>query len=262
MELKIYQVDAFTDTTFEGNPAAVIPLEFWLDDRLMQQIAEENNLSETAFYIPDEDGFQIRWFTPEVEVDLCGHATLATAHVIFQHEGFSEKFIKFFSPKSGILEVNLEDDGHMSLIFPIDNIQRLEIQEEIIAGFSTYPKELWRGSSDYLLIYESQIQIQNMTVDFSELAKVHTRGFIITAPGDQVDFVSRWFGPRVGVNEDPVTGSAHTSLTPFWSKKLNKKDLTAIQLSKRTGKLFCSMLGERVKISGKTVTYMIGKVVI
>lgn len=260
MELKIYQVDAFADKAFEGNPAAVIPLEFWLNDQLMQQIADENNLSETAFYIPHEDGFQIRWFTPEVEVDLCGHATLATAYVIFQHEGFSGKFIKFISPKSGVLEVNLEDDGLITLNFPIDKIQRVEIQEEIIAGFSSYPNELWRGSSDYLLIYENQMEIQNMTVDFSELAKVDTRGFIITAPGDQVDFVSRWFGPRVGVSEDPVTGSAHTSLTPFWSKKLNKKDLTAIQLSKRTGRLFCSLLGERVKISGRAVTYMIGKV--
>lgn len=260
MYLNIYQIDAFAEKAFEGNPAAVIPLDSWLSDELMQQIAEENNLSETAFYIPDGDGFQIRWFTPGVEVDLCGHATLATAHVIFQYEGFSGKLIKFVSPRSGVLEVELEVDGQMTLNFPTDKIQQLEIQEEIIAGFSIRPKELWRGLSDYIFVYDDQSQIQNMTIDLSELAKVDTRGFIITAPGDQVDFVSRWFGPRVGVNEDPVTGSAHTSLTPLWAEKLNKNDLTAIQLSKRTGKLSCKMLGERVKISGRAVTYMVGKV--
>lgn len=260
MELKIYQIDAFADKVFEGNPAAVIPLDSWLPDDLMQQIAEENNLSETAFYIPDGEGFQIRWFTPGVEVDLCGHATLATAHVIFKHEGFEGNLIKFMSPRSGLLEVELEADGQMTLDFPTDKIKQLEIQEEVIAGFNISPKELWRGLSDYILVYENQSQIQNMAFDLSELVKVDTRGFIITAPGDQVDFVSRWFGPRVGVNEDPVTGSAHTSLTPLWAEKLSKNDLTAVQLSKRTGKLSCKMLGERVKISGKAVTYMLGKV--
>ncbi|AFL85256.1 phenazine biosynthesis protein PhzF family [Belliella baltica DSM 15883] len=260
MYLNIYQIDAFAEKAFEGNPAAVIPLNSWLPDELMQQIAEENNLSETAFYIPDGEGFQIRWFTPGVEVDLCGHATLATAHVIFQHQGFSGKLIKFLSPRSGVLEVELEADGQMTLNFPTDKIQQIDIQEEVIAGFSEHPRELWRGLSDFILIYDNQSQVQNMKVDLSELAKVETRGFIITAPGDQVDFVSRWFGPRVGVNEDPVTGSAHTSLTPLWAEKLSKNDLTAVQLSKRTGKLSCKMLGERVKISGKAVTYMLGKV--
>ncbi|GAB2634594.1 PhzF family phenazine biosynthesis protein [Belliella aquatica] len=260
MYLNIYQIDAFAEKAFEGNPAAVIPLDSWLPDDLMQQIAEENNLSETAFYIPDGDGFQIRWFTPGVEVDLCGHATLATAHVIFQHEGFSGKLIKFVSPRSGVLEVELEVDGQMTLNFPTDKIQQLDIKEDVIPGFSIRPKELWRGLSDYILVYDDQSKIQNMTVDLNELAKVDTRGFIITAPGDQVDFVSRWFGPRVGVNEDPVTGSAHTSLTPLWTEKLNKNDLTAIQLSRRTGKLSCKMLGERVKISGRAVTFMVGKV--
>lgn len=260
MELKIYQIDAFAEKAFEGNPAAVIPLDSWISDELMQQIAEENNLSETAFYISHEEGFQIRWFTPQVEVDLCGHATLATAHVIFEHEGFSEKLIKFISPRSGILEVQLEQDGQMTLNFPSDKIKQLEIQDEIIAGFGIRPKELWRGLSDYILVYDDQSQIQNMPVDLSALAKVDTRGFIITSPGEQVDFVSRWFGPRVGVDEDPVTGSAHTSLTPLWSEKLKKKELTAIQLSKRTGKLSCEMHGQRVKISGRAVTYLVGKV--
>lgn len=260
MYLNIYQIDAFAAKAFEGNPAAVIPLDSWLSDELMQQIAEENNLSETAFYIPDGEGYQIRWFTPGIEVDLCGHATLATAHVIFKYEGYAGNLIKFISPRSGLLEVELEKSGEMTLNFPTDKIQQLEIQEEVIAGFSIRPKELWKGLSDYILVYDDQSQIKNMKVEFNEIAKVDTRGFIVTAPGDQVDFVSRWFGPRAGVNEDPVTGSAHTSLTPLWAEKLKKNDLTAIQLSKRTGKLSCKMLGERVKISGRAVTYMIGKV--
>ncbi|MCH7396857.1 PhzF family phenazine biosynthesis protein [Belliella sp. DSM 107340] len=260
MEIKIYQVDAFANHVFGGNPAAIIPLERWLPDDLMQKIAAENNLSETAYIIKEIDKYLIRWFTPAVEVDLCGHATLAAAHVIFSHEGFEDNLISFYSPRSGVLEVERENDGLLTLDFPKDTIRQIEISKEIAAGFSIAPIEMWKGGSDYIFVYEKEEQILEMEVDLFELAKVDTRGFIITAPGEAVDFVSRWFGPRVGVDEDPVTGSAHTSLTPLWAEKLNKDKLTAVQQSKRSGKLSCKIVGERVKISGNAVTYMIGSI--
>ncbi|MFD2036028.1 PhzF family phenazine biosynthesis protein [Belliella marina] len=262
MKLNIYQVDAFTDRVFGGNPAAVIPLEKWLSDQLMQKIAAENNLSETAFVVKENDRYLIRWFTPAVEVDLCGHATLAAAHVIFCHEGFKEDLISFYSPRSGTLKVERSNDGLLTLDFPKDTIRQIEISKEIAAGFSIAPIEMWKGGSDYILVYGKEEQILEMEINLFELAKVDTRGFIITAPGVKVDFVSRWFGPRAGVDEDPVTGSAHTSLTPLWADKLEKSHLTAIQLSKRLGELICELAGDRVRIGGKAVTYMVGEILV
>ncbi|MCH7411938.1 PhzF family phenazine biosynthesis protein [Belliella sp. R4-6] len=260
MKLKIYQVDAFANYVFGGNPAAIIPVERWLPDDLMQKIAAENNLSETAYIIKEKDKYLIRWFTPAVEVDLCGHATLAAAHVIFSHEGFEDDVISFYSPRSGVLEVERGSDGLLTLDFPKDTIHQIEVSKKISAGFSIAPIEMWKGGSDYILVYEKEEHILEMEFDLFELAKVDTRGFIITAPGVKVDFVSRWFGPRVGVDEDPVTGSAHTSLTPLWAGKLKKNQLNAVQLSKRLGKLTCELIGDRVKIGGKAITYLVGEI--
>ncbi len=262
MDLKIYQVDAFAEAVFKGNPAAVVPLNSWLSDKQMQNIAAENNLSETAFILPDGDHYLIRWFTPSVEVDLCGHATLAAAHTLFEHEGFLGNLIKFISPRSGALDVRKEENGMLTLDFPVDELKQIELDSKIIHGFNKLPQELWRGKSDYILVYDAEEDILNIQVDLKEIEKVNTRGFILTAKGKEVDFVSRWFGPQVGVDEDPVTGSAHTSLTALWSGKLKKNNLTAIQRSARTGRLICKLVGDRVHISGMAVTYLKGNIFI
>jgi PhzF family phenazine biosynthesis protein len=262
MKLRIYQVDAFTEEIFKGNPAAVVPLKSWLPDELMQKIAAENNLSETAFVVADGEYYLIRWFTPTVEVDLCGHATLATAHALFEHEGYSGDLIKFISPRTGALDVRKEELGMLTLDFPVDEIKRIDLDSSIFHGFRKAPKELWRGKSDYVLLYESEDDIRDIHVDFKEIEKVKTRGFIVTAQGKEVDFVSRWFGPQVGVEEDPVTGSAHTTLTALWAAKLNKNSLTAIQMSARSGSLICKLVGDRVHISGNAVTYLQGEIFI
>ena len=262
MKLKIYQVDAFAEEVFKGNPAAVVPLKSWLSDELMQKIALENNLSETAFVVADGEYYLIRWFTPMVEVDLCGHATLASAHVLFEHEDYTGDLIKFISPRTGALDVRKQEHGMLTLDFPVDEIKRIDPDSNMFQGFSKAPKELWRGKSDYVLVYESEDDILDIHVDLKEIEKIKTRGFIITAQGKEVDFVSRWFGPQVGVEEDPVTGSAHTTLTALWAEKLNKNNLTAIQLSARSGSLTCKLVGDRVHISGKAVTYLQGDIFI
>ena len=257
MKQKIYQVDAFTDKLFQGNPAAVCPLEDWLSEELMQKIAMENNLSETAFYVKEGSRYHIRWFTPTVEVDLCGHATLASAFVLFNYESHKGNTLSFLSDKSGVLNVR-KDGDLLTLDFPADEIEKVEVSDVIKAGFNIQPSLAYRGKTDYLLVYENESDILNILPDYHKISVMDCRGIIVTARGEEVDFVSRFFGPQSGVNEDPVTGSAHTTLTPYWAKRLGKSNLTAFQLSARKGSLQCKLLGERVEISGQCRLYMIG----
>lgn len=255
--IKRYQVDAFADKLFTGNPAVVCPLEHWLPDAVMQNIAMENNLSETAFYVNEKNGWRIRWFTPTVEVDLCGHATLATAFVMFEHERVLGNSISFQS-RSGVLVVKKEGDK-LTLDFPADTIKKIQATPALQC-FDEPVVEIYQGKTDYLFIFESEEQVKNCRPDFERIAKIGGRGAIITANGNEVDFVSRFFGPQAGVDEDPVTGSAHTTLTPYWAAQLHKTEFRAAQLSKRGGKLFCKLEGNRVKISGTAKLFSIGTI--
>jgi len=260
-KIKIYQVDAFTTEIFSGNPAGVCILENWLPDQTMQAIAAENNLAETAFAVKTGESYHLRWFTPSVEVDLCGHATLATAHVLYSYYGYNLDKIRFTTQTSGLLNV-VRDGENLILDFPADRLEKAEIPQGIKSALGKTPIEAYKGKSDYLFIFLSQKEIEEAVPDFLEISKLDCRGLIISAPGDKVDFVSRFFGPKVGVNEDPVTGSAHTTLTPYWSEKLGKKILSARQLSERKGDLTCEFLGERIKITGQAVTYLQGEIII
>lgn len=261
MKIPLYQIDAFAEKIFSGNPAAVCPLDSWLPDALMQQIAMENNLAETAFFVPDGDTFQLRWFTPTIEVDLCGHATLASAHVIFNHLDYRGSEITFHSPRSGILKVRKNGDL-LTLDFPTDIFKKIELTPEMISAFNHPPLEVYRGKTDYLFIFENEEQIRTMQMDAAKVGHWEVRGIITSAAGEQVDFVSRFFAPQSGILEDSVTGSAHTTLTPYWSQRLGKTELTAMQLSSRQGHLQCKYLGERVEISGKAKTFMTGTLVL
>jgi len=260
MMLTIFQVDAFTDHLFGGNPAAVCPLEKWLPDETMQNIAMENNLAETAFFVPKDDHFHLRWFTPAVEVDLCGHATLATAYVLFHHLGWNKSEIRFES-RSGLLKVK-KDLDLLTLDFPTDSLQLIEPSKELNSCLGIEPLETYLGKTDFMAVVASQKEVEDLQPDFLRMSRLTGRGVIVTAPGDQVDFVSRFFAPQVGINEDPVTGSAHTTLTPFWSARLGKTNLTAMQLSSRKGYLNCLLKGTRVEISGKGKLYMKGEIFI
>ena len=257
--LTLYQVDAFTSKVFGGNPAGVCVLDNWLPEQLMQKIAAENNLAETAFLVRNGANYEIRWFTPRVEVDLCGHATLASAHVLFNHLDHQEEVLHFQSRNRGMLSVSKSDDL-LTLDFPSDKIKSVVAPEWLLEPFGIPPLEVFKGISDYLMIYASQQDIESISPDFGMLAKTDARGVIVSAPGDDTDFISRFFAPAVGINEDPVTGSAHTTLIPYWAKRLNKTKMTAQQLSERKGELFCEFLGERVKISGNAVTYLVGEI--
>ena len=261
MKLKLYQVDAFTDKVFSGNPAAVVPLESWLNDDLLQKIAMENNLAETAYYVKNGDAYDIRWFTPTIEVDLCGHATLASAYVLFNYQNHPGNIVKFHSRRSGQLSV--EREGNLlKLNFPTDVYNRVEVSLELKACVDKTPLEAYKGKTDFMLVFNSEREIRGLKPSFDEISKLSARGLIVTAPGDSVDFVSRFFGPQSGINEDPVTGSAHTTLTPYWSKRLDKKELTAMQLSPRVGHLKCKFLNDRVEISGNGKEYLIGDIFI
>ena len=261
MKIPIYQVDAFTGQLFSGNPAAVCPLEQWLDKQSMQNIAAENNLSETAFFVKKGEGFEIRWFTPTIEVDLCGHATLASAHVIFNYLDFKAEVIKFQS-KSGELRVTRSGDL-LTLDFPATKPEPMEIPCQLTEALNATPRAIYR-SRDLLALFEKEEDIVSMRPDFGILLDVLTSqdclGMIVTAPGNQSDFVSRFFAPPAGIDEDPVTGSAHTTLTPFWAERLDKKSLHAYQVSQRKGELFCELAGDRALISGKAVTYLKGEI--
>ncbi len=257
MELTIYQIDAFAGKVFEGNSAAVCPLDGWLPDEVLQNIALENNLSETAFFVKEKNKYNIRWFTPTVEIDLCGHATLASAYVIFDILG-SEKRKIIFHSKSGELKVR-KKEKFIELDFPVSKIQRSQIKQEIIDALGKEPVEVWK-SEDYLVVYENESDILSLSPNFNALSKLDCRGVIVTAEGQKVDFVSRFFAPKCGINEDPVTGSAHCSLAPYWSDRLKKTILYAKQLSKRGGKLKCEISGDRILIAGKAVKYLEGKI--
>jgi len=260
MKQKIYQIDAFTSKLFGGNPAAVCILESWLETDVMQQIAAENNLAETAFAVKNINHYELRWFTPEIEVDLCGHATLATAFVIFNYYGYKENTLRFISPRSGELLVQKSESGLLTMDFPTDDVTPVSEQTNISKAIGKQPVETYKGKTDYMLIYEFQAEIEAITPNFHLLNELDCRGVIVTAKGNEVDFVSRFFAPQCGIPEDPVTGSAHTTLTPYWSEKLNKKTLTAKQLSERGGDIQCEYLGDRVKISGHGVCYLIGEI--
>jgi len=260
MRLKIYQIDAFATKTFEGNPAAICILDSWLSPELMQQIARENNLAETAFAVKREDIYEIRWFTPETEVDLCGHATLASAFVIFHYYEPEINTIRFFSHRSGDLHVSKADNGWLTMDFPVDTLAAIRNIDEIDEALGKAPIKTFKGKTDYMLVYNSQKEIEELAPNFFLLDQVDARGVIVTAPGTEVDFVSRFFAPACGIPEDPVTGSAHTSLSLYWSKELDKTKMTAKQLSKRGGDLVCEMMGDRVKISGKAVLYLTGEI--
>lgn len=256
--MTIYQVDAFTNKLFGGNPAAVCPLQEWLDDELMQKLAAENNLSETAFFVPTgEDEFYIRWFTPEFEIDLCGHATLASAYVIFHELNYAGDTIKF-QCKSGLLEVK-HRGGLIELNFPSRPPQPInEIPEALLKGVNVAPTQVLK-SRDYFLVYQSEEDVRNIVPDFKYLNQVDAIGVIVTAPGNDVDFVSRFFVPNSVIGEDPVTGSAHCNLIPYWSKRLDKTVLTAKQVSAREGTLYCEHLNDRVAMAGEAVLYLKGE---
>lgn len=261
MTYKLYQVDAFTDKLFGGNPAAVCPLAAWLSDDMLQKIAMENNLAETAFYVQQGERYEIRWFTPMVEVDLCGHATLAAAYVLFHCEGYGGEAIGFYSPRSGALNVSRSSDW-LTLDFPVDVYHSTPVSDDIINCFDRLPLEAYKGKTDYMLVYEKEADIRDIVPQFDAISKLEGRGVIITAKGEQVDFASRFFAPQSGIIEDPVTGSAHTTLTPYWAEKLDKTALSAIQLSERKGYLQCKFKGERVEISGQAKLYLAGEIFI
>ncbi|CAN5291114.1 PhzF family phenazine biosynthesis protein [soil metagenome] len=260
MELKIYQIDAFAEKVFSGNPAAVCPLDSWLSDDTLQKIAMENNLAETAYYVKEKEGLRIRWFTPTVEVDLCGHATLATAFVLFNHEGYQGNQIVFNS-RSGPLTVTKTNDL-LTLNFPTDVFREVELTPELSTPFNVKPLKAFRGKTDFMLIFENESQVRQLRPDFRKVAEINARGVISTAKGDTVDFVSRFFGPQSGGDEDPVTGSAHTTLIPYWSGILGKTEMTAIQCSARSGNLGCKLMGDRVEISGEGRIFLKGTIFI
>ena len=261
MSIPIFQVDAFSSKCFSGNPAAVCPLEDWLPDEIMLSIASENNLSETAFVNINTKPFSIRWFTPTTEVDLCGHATLASARILFDE--YLEPNINeiVFSSNRGELRASKENEK-IFLDFPVDTPIRINEDPLVTESLGLRPKSLYRGTDDILAILNNESEIRDMKPDFNKIAELDCRGLIISAKGNEVDFVSRFFAPQIGVPEDPVTGSAHCELIPLWAKKLNKNKLTAKQLSSREGTLYCEYLNDRVIIGGEAVTVLSGELIL
>jgi len=258
MKLTLYQIDAFASKVFAGNPAAVCPLEKWLEDDLMQAIAMENNLSETAFFVPDNGVFNLRWFTPSVEVDLCGHATLASAHILFKHLKVDQPEIRF-QTRSGLLTVKRNGEW-LTLNFPSDPPSNVEMPPAMEAVLGVKPVETLKGKIKYLAVLPSQDQVVTCSPDFSLMKKLDAQGVIVTAQAHEVDFVSRFFAPNAGIDEDPVTGSAHCVLVPYWSRVLGKTEFTARQVSARGGFLKCRLLGDRVEMSGQAATYLTGEI--
>ncbi|MDP6475922.1 MAG: PhzF family phenazine biosynthesis protein [Alphaproteobacteria bacterium] len=262
MKIALYQIDAFADKVFQGNPAAVCPLEEWLDVDLMQAIAVENNLSETAFFVAAGDAagdaYELRWFTPVAEVDLCGHATLASAHVVFEHIDPNAGDVAF-DTRSGRLSVTRGAGGLLTMDFPAQPGDEMEVGEEMTEALGAEPSHLF-GGVDFMAVFERQSQISAIEPDQAALKKLERRGVIITAPGDEVDFVSRFFAPKHDIPEDPVTGSAHCMLTPYWAHRLGKNQLRARQISPRGGNLDCALEGERVRISGSASEYLKGEI--
>jgi predicted PhzF superfamily epimerase YddE/YHI9 len=259
MRLPIYQVDAFTDSLFGGNPAAVCPLEAWLPEAAMQAIAAENNLSETAFFVRDGGDYALRWFTPTVEVDLCGHATLAAGHVVFHYLEPQRETVSFHTLKAGTLIVTRRADM-LVMDFPARPASPAPPPPGLFAALGGAPREVLRAR-DHLIVYDTAAEIVALNPDLAALAKVDCWAAIVTAPGESgVDFVSRFFAPAQGVPEDPVTGSAHCTLVPYWAKRLGKMQLEARQLSRRGGALYCALQGDRVNIGGRAVVYLDGQI--
>lgn len=250
-----FEVHSFTNRIFHGNPAGVCPLDRWIDDDSMQRIAAENNLSETAFFVPKEDHYELRWFTPTVEVDLCGHATLATAQVLFDHLGYEGDSV-VFQTKSGALTV-FKDNDFIVMDFPSRPAKPADIPEHLLTGLGCEVEHVFQAR-DYLVVLESEREVRDLRPDFSELEMVDCEGVIVTAPGTEVDFVSRFFAPRMGIAEDPVTGAAHSTLTPYWAERLGKNRLRAQQVSERGGDLWCKQSADRVQIAGHAVLYLKG----
>lgn len=256
-ELDLFQVDAFAERVFEGNPAAVVPLQQWLADDLLLKIAEENNLSETAFIVPQGEGFQLRWFTPAAEVDLCGHATLAAAHVVFEHLGYAHKQVSFES-RSGELIVHRTEQGLM-MDFPATLPESVAVPEAISQVLNVEPQAVLLGF-DHIVVLADEQQVLDLSPDLSVLQRLDSRGVVFTAPGSNYDCVSRCFFPKLNVPEDPVTGSAHCQLAPFWAQRLNKNHILARQASRRGGTLQCVVVGDRVQIHGTAVDYLKGTI--
>lgn len=258
MKISLFQIDAFASRVFAGNPAAVCPLEEWLEDSLLQAIAAENNLSETAFLVRSGAQYQIRWFTPVQEVTLCGHATLASAFVVLNilEPGRSSVI---FSSQSGPLKVECRGD-RLQMEFPLWQPEVCSVPADLVAGLRLKPLEVFLARTYLAAVYDSEEQVRSLQPDFELLKRLDCLGVIVTAPGIAVDFVSRFFAPRVGIPEDPVTGSAHCTLVPYWSKRLGKTQLHALQVSPRGGELFCEQLDDKVIIAGRAVKYLEGRI--
>ena len=261
MKTPIYQVDAFTSEVFSGNPAAVCVLDSWLDANILQFIAAENNLSETAFLVQNDDGFDLRWFTPRTEVTLCGHATLASAFVLFTCRDWSEGEIRFRTRKSGQLVVGRRN-GLLEMDFPSRPAHNVIPPSGLKEALGVTPVAVLGSVEDIMFVLESEKAVRELRPDFSALERIECRGIIVTSEGSQSDFVSRFFAPGVGIPEDPVTGSAHCVLAPYWASELHKKNLHAFQISRRGGELFCVHAGDRVKIAGKAVLYLEGMITV
>ena len=257
MRLPIYQIDAFTSRVFGGNPAAIVPLDKWLPAETMLAIAAENNLSETAFFVPEGEGFGLRWFTPTVEMDLCGHATLASAHLVFDKLKPGMKAVRF-NTRSGVLEVQKSGDL-LTMDFPSRAPEKLAPSAAVNDALGKAPLELW-GARDYLAVYASEDDVRALKPHGDKTAALDRHAVIATAPGKDCDFVSRFFAPAMGVYEDPVTGSAHCTLIPYWAKRLGKAKLSARQVSARGGELVCEDRGTRVTIAGKAALYLEGSI--
>jgi len=261
MKIPIYQIDAFTSKIFSGNPAAVCILDKWIDDKILQAIAAENNLSETAYLVQKANDFDLRWFTPLTEVALCGHATLASAFVQFFCRGWRKDKIRFKTRKSGQLIVTKKSNV-LEMDFPARPALARKHSDALSRALGVTPQNIYGSSEDLMAVFDNEKTVTEIQPDFGKLEQIACRGIIITAPGDRCDFVSRFFAPQVGIPEDPVTGSAHCALIPYWAAVLGKKELYALQVSKRGGELFCRLSGERVMISGKAALYMEGTITI
>jgi len=257
MNIPFFQVDAFASNVFQGNPAGVCILKSWLSPQTMQAIASENNLSETAFVVPKGEDFEIRWFTPRLEVDLCGHATLASAHVVFSQQLSTKPNVRFQS-QSGALEVT-QDGDMLALDFPSRPPKSDTLDPALLEGLGVAPLEVQRAR-DSLILLRDEAEVRSLQPNMDCLMRLDTLGVIVTAKGDQSDFVSRFFAPKAGIPEDPVTGSAHCTLIPYCAKKLGRKNLHAFQISPRGGELFCEDQGDRVHIAGRAITYLKGEI--
>lgn len=258
MTLPIYVVDAFAEGLFSGNPAAVIPLEDWLDDQLMQKIAQENNQAETAFILPIKGAWHIRWFTPTVEVNICGHATIASAHVISKALDQPSERIKFWS-RSGWLHVDIQGDEY-TLDLPADELTTHDPPPFMFEALGVDVLGFWKGREDFLTLVADSQQLRKLNPDLTLIARLKARGLIVTAPDETYDFVSRCFFPQSGIDEDPATGSGHATLTKFWSERTNKTSFTAYQASERGALVHCSLHGDRVSLTGKAITYLTGHI--